>query len=88
MPVIVPISGDIPDIPYTDDIANKKLLEWRYGMVMNSLHPIERKYFALYLRGTSFKEIQRITGVDENTMRVRIHRIKEKLTKKFEKVYS
>src|SRR6186713_574750 len=80
-PKLILFPGDIPDRPYTDDIAEKKKLDKIYHIVINSLHPIERGYFKMYLNGLSFKEMEHLSGVDENTMRVRIHRIKNRLSK-------
>ncbi len=82
-PKIISFPGDIPDRPYVDDVSEKKRLEKIYQTAINSLHPIERRYFKMYLDGLSFKQMEHLTEVDQNTMRVRIHRIKERLAKKF-----
>jgi RNA polymerase sigma-70 factor, ECF subfamily len=54
-----------------------------YNNSINSLHSIERKYMEMYLTGMPFKQMERITGVDENSLRVRVHRIKKRLKQQY-----
>lgn len=50
---------------------------------ISELPEIERIIISLELENIKQKEIAEIVGISEGNVRVRIHRIKEKLTKKF-----
>lgn len=51
---------------------------------ISELPEIERIIISLELEDLKQKEIAKIVGLSESNVRVRIHRIKEKLTRKFE----
>lgn len=70
-----------PDYSYEIDY-DIRLLDF-YETTLGSLHSIEKKYMEMYLSGMRFDKMEQITGVDEGTLRVRIHRIKKRLKKKY-----
>jgi RNA polymerase sigma-70 factor, ECF subfamily len=51
----------------------------KYETVMNTLDDADRSIFELYLFGSSYKEMQQQTGINENALRVKIHRIEQRL---------
>lgn len=51
----------------------------RYNSVLNSIEEPYRTLFHMYVYGASFKELARYSGLTENSLRVRIHRIKKQL---------
>lgn len=51
---------------------------------ISELPEIERIIISLELEELKQKEIAKIVGLSEGNTRLRIHRIKEKLTKKFQ----
>jgi len=51
----------------------------RYDSVIDNIEEPWRSTFEMYLHGISFKEMSDQTGVDENTLRVYLHRIKKRL---------
>ena len=79
-------TSDVPEnvLDYGYEIEYDLELFNFYNQALDGLHPIEKKYMQMYLDGTSFKKMEYITGVDQNTLRVRIHRIKKRLKKKYE----
>ncbi|MFT6843776.1 MAG: RNA polymerase sigma-70 factor (ECF subfamily) [Psychroserpens sp.] len=52
---------------------------------ISELQEVERIIISLELEDMNQKEIAQIVGLSEGNVRVKIHRIKEKLTKKFKK---
>jgi RNA polymerase sigma-70 factor (ECF subfamily) len=52
---------------------------------ISELQEVERIIISLELEDMNQKEIAQIIGLSEGNVRVKIHRIKEKLTKKFKK---
>lgn len=76
----VELTNDLAEsIHYTDEISNKVQQGMRYTTVMDSLQQDEVDVLYLYMEGVSFKEIERITGLNENFLRVKVHRIKRRL---------
>ena len=63
----------------------EKDIQFLYQCI-SELQEIERIIISLKLEDINQKEIARIVGLSEGNVRVKIHRIKEKLTQKF-KVY-
>lgn len=51
----------------------------RYNSVLNTIEEPYQALFHKYVYGASFKELEQISGIAENTLRVRIHRIKKQL---------
>lgn len=73
---------------YHEYIADEQITEkdieqlhnaMRYNVVIDSLKEPDKTIFQMYLEGYRFKEIENHTGVNENALRVHIHRIKKKL---------
>jgi RNA polymerase sigma-70 factor (ECF subfamily) len=52
---------------------------------ISELQEVERIIISLELEDMNQKEIAEIVGLSEGNVRVKIHRIKEKLTQKFKK---
>ena len=52
---------------------------------ISELQEVERIIISLELEDIDQKEIAKIVGLSESNVRVKIHRIKEKLTQKFKK---
>lgn len=85
-PLIVPITNDIAEgIAYKSDIYEKIKQGMRYETVINNLPPEEQQIVFMYLDGLSFKEIESQTGINANTLTVRINRIKKRLILRYGK---
>lgn len=65
-------------------INNESQVAFLYQCI-SDLPEIERIIISLELEDLKQKEIANIVGLSESNVRVRIHRIKEKLTQKFQK---
>ena len=72
------IKDDILDTNIEEDIQ----LLYQY---ISELQEVERIIISLELEDMNQKEIAEIVGLSEGNVRVKIHRIKEKLTQKFKK---
>ena len=72
------------DVPETDLSNNEKGTAFLYQCI-SELQEIDRIIISLELEDIKQAEIANIVGISESNVRVKIHRIKEKLTKKFEK---
>lgn len=66
------------------EISIEKDLQFLYQCI-SELKEVERIIISLELEDMNQKEIARIVGLSEGNVRVKIHRIKEKLTLKFKK---
>ncbi|HYF66532.1 MAG TPA: sigma-70 family RNA polymerase sigma factor [Ohtaekwangia sp.] len=64
--------------PYTSD--NEEKLKKMYGCI-NKLDEKNKVIILMVLEGISYEEIAEIVGTSEETLRVKIHRIKGNLTK-------
>lgn len=76
---------DIYEVPGTDDetgSGEQKLVFFK--SFVQSLSGIDRSLVSLYLEEVPGKEIAEITGLTEANARVRIHRIKELIKRKWE----
>ncbi|WP_299257227.1 sigma-70 family RNA polymerase sigma factor [uncultured Aquimarina sp.] len=65
-------------------VNNEPQVEFLYKCI-SELPEVERIIISLELEELKQKEIAKIVGLTEGNVRVKIHRIKEKLTKKFQK---
>jgi RNA polymerase sigma-70 factor (ECF subfamily) len=65
-------------------VNNEHEVEFLYKCI-SELPEVERIIISLELEDLKQKEIAKIVGLSESNVRVKIHRIKEKLTKKFQK---
>ena len=75
------VKFDIPDADSTD-IENKTMLLYKY---ISELPETDRIIISLELEDMKQAEIACIVGISESNVRIKIHRIKEKLTNKFKK---
>lgn len=66
----------------TSEISIEKDLQFLYQCI-SELKEVERIIISLELEDMNQKDIAKIVGLSEGNVRVRIHRIKEKLTQKF-----
>jgi RNA polymerase sigma-70 factor, ECF subfamily len=69
---------EIQDIQYSKDKEEK--LQQLYKAI-NNLTEIERAIVMLYLEDKSYDEMEEILGINQNNLRVKMNRIKEKLRK-------
>lgn len=69
---------EIQDIQYSKDKEEK--LQQLYKAISN-LAEIERAIVMLYLEDKSYEEMEEILGINQNNLRVKMNRIKEKLRK-------
>lgn len=76
----------ISDLPFEIkeglDICIEDEVQFLYKCI-SELPEIERIIISLELEDVNQKEIAKIIGISEGNVRVKIHRIKEKLTRKF-----
>jgi RNA polymerase sigma-70 factor (ECF subfamily) len=69
---------DIQDIQYSKDKEEK--LQQLY-VAINHLTEIEKAIVMLYLEDKSYDEMEDILGINQNNLRVKMNRIKDKLRK-------
>jgi RNA polymerase sigma-70 factor, ECF subfamily len=67
---------DLPDEPYDPTIEEQRRRLYR---AFEALSDVERAMLLLYLEDRSYDEMESILGVSQNTLRVRMKRVKEKL---------
>ncbi|HXB94175.1 MAG TPA: sigma-70 family RNA polymerase sigma factor [Puia sp.] len=72
------LSAPLPDIPYSTE--KDEQLQQLYAAI-DRLTEVEKALTMLYLEDKSFHEMEEILGIPQNNLRVKIHRIKEKLRK-------
>ncbi|WP_299438337.1 RNA polymerase sigma factor [uncultured Aquimarina sp.] len=72
------------EISEKKSINNEPQVQFLYQYI-SELPEIERIIITLELEDLKQKEIAKIVGLSESNVRVKIHRIKEKLTRKFQK---
>lgn len=79
------VKSDLPlEIEETTTINNESKFNFLYKCIAE-LPEIDRLIISLELEDIKQAEIASIVGISEANVRVKIHRIKEKLTQKFEK---
>lgn len=66
----------------TQDVSNEGRINFLYKCIAG-LNEIDRIIISLELEDVKQAEIAEIVGISESNVRVKIHRIKEKLTEKF-----
>ncbi|MFT6324416.1 MAG: RNA polymerase sigma-70 factor (ECF subfamily) [Salibacteraceae bacterium] len=77
--------SELPQEMLAEVIVDKEpQIQFLYTCI-SELPEIERVIISLELEDLKQKEIASIVGISESNVRVKIHRIKEKLTKKFQK---
>jgi RNA polymerase sigma-70 factor (ECF subfamily) len=69
---------EIQDIQYNKDKEEKIQQLYR---AIHQLPEIERGIVMLYLEDRSYEEMEDILGINQNNLRVKMNRIKEKLRK-------
>ena len=69
---------EIQDIQYSKEKEEKLQLLYK---AINHLTEIERAIVMLYLEDRSYDEMEDILGINQNNLRVKMNRIKEKLRK-------
>ncbi len=65
----------------TDDWRERKEREDKLRQAASRLTEVERGLLILYLEQRSYEEMEEIMGLNQNNLRVKINRIKEKLKK-------
>lgn len=83
-----PFTQPLPDLEQTLTItpqpANDRL-DWLYEQIAQ-LEPVDRSLCVLLLDGFSYKEMAAMLGISESKVGVRIHRIKQHLTRKSQEI--
>jgi len=77
----------------TEDLQNIKIVEKSPDeeyetlyKIIKSLNPIDRMIMTLHLDGYKNKEIAEITGMNNNHLNVKIHRLKENIIATFKRI--
>lgn len=71
-----------PDMPVTTDDDSGKLADYKQlQYLISKLNPIEKAIITLWLDEKSYEEIASITGISHANVAVKLHRIKEKMSK-------
>ncbi len=75
-PDIQPLHADIDDstLPYSESETSEIM-----HMAIKTLNEIEKSLVLLYLDGYNYDEMEKITGISNATLRVKMSRIKQKL---------
>lgn len=63
------------DAPHIEQLE----ISQRYCSIIDTIPGEEKDYFLQYINGASYKEISERTGINENHLRQKIHRIKQRL---------
>lgn len=83
-----PPTRPLADVEHTlmaNTALNDERLNWLYNQIAQ-LDPIDRSLSLLLLEGFSYKEMAEIVGMSESNVGVRIHRIKQHLTRESQKM--
>jgi RNA polymerase sigma-70 factor (ECF subfamily) len=76
---------ELPEqLEVSPDLSNEAQINFLYKCI-SGLNEIDRIIISLELEDVKQAEIAEIVGISESNVRVKIHRIKEKLTAKFKK---
>ena len=73
-----PTGLEAPDIPYPEE--KEQQLQQLYAAI-GQLTEVEKALVMLYLEDKSYDEMEEILGMNQNNLRVKMNRIKEKLRK-------
>jgi len=73
------IPSQIDSEPQADDNEQERIV--MLNNCISQLEPVNKLIILLVLENTAYTEIASITGLNETALRVRIHRIKKRLTK-------
>lgn len=68
------------DVPSENDYAEKEEQLTKMYACIQKLKPADRMIILMVLESIGYDEIAQVIGVSEETLRVRIHRIKKRLT--------
>ncbi len=73
----------LPDVGHyqTEDSAEKEEQLQQLYAAIDRLTEVEKALTMLYLEDKSYQEMEEILGISQNTLRVKMNRIKEKLRK-------
>lgn len=75
--------SNMPDeVPYSEDTGQETKLAF-FREFMQEISPVDRSLVSLYLEDFTTKEMAELTGISEANVRVRIHRIKERIKDKW-----
>lgn len=88
MPEIIslePYHEAIADSSNANEMIKQLRQAIRYNTVLDTIDQAWRSIFEMYLEGISFKEMERQTGINENVLRVNVHRIKRRLQLRYGK---
>src|SRR5450631_367435 len=72
------LPSEAPDIPYQEE--KEQQLQQLYAAI-GQLTEVEKALVMLYLEDKSYDEMEEILGMNQNNLRVKMNRIKEKLRK-------
>jgi RNA polymerase sigma-70 factor (ECF subfamily) len=72
------LPAETPDIPYPEE--KEEQLQQLY-VAIGQLTEVEKALVMLYLEDKSYDEMEEILGMNQNNLRVKMNRIKEKLRK-------
>jgi RNA polymerase sigma factor (sigma-70 family) len=72
------LPSETPDIPYPEE--KEQQLQQLYAAI-GQLTEVEKALIMLYLEDKSYDEMEEILGMNQNNLRVKMNRIKEKLRK-------
>ena len=69
------------DMPIIEEESSKMADYKQLQFLISKLNPIEKAIISLWLDEKSYEEIAVITGLSHNNVAVKLHRIKEKMSK-------
>lgn len=72
------------DLAIIDDESSKLADYKQLQFLISKLNPIEKAIISLWLDEKSYDEISCITGISHNNVAVKLHRIKEKMSKMYQ----
>jgi RNA polymerase sigma-70 factor (ECF subfamily) len=70
---------ELPQAAYSDDSNREQIEQLRRAIA--HLNDVEKSIVMLYLEEKSYEEMEAILGINQNNLRVKMNRIKEKLRK-------
>lgn len=79
--VTTELDQNLTELAYTPyDYEKEEKLQWLYQAI-RELPEIDKAIVILYLEDNSYEEMEAILGINQNNLRVKMNRIKEKLRK-------
>lgn len=75
------LNSDIPDLAQDEEQSTQEEQLKELYKHLETLHKEDKILMLMLLEGVPYKNISEVVGISEDSLRVRIHRVKKKVTK-------